>query len=50
MVKKNRIESTRPYVEVVTSGPYVTGMKKHDQREFVWTLHKANEEWESSSK
>ena len=36
--------------KVVTSGPYVTGMKKHDQREFVWTLHKANEEWESSSK
>ncbi len=36
--------------KVVTSGPYVTGMAKHDQREFVWTLHKTHDEWESSSK
>ena len=36
--------------KVVTSGPYVTGVAKHDQREFVWTLHKAHDEWESSSK
>ncbi|TRY72272.1 hypothetical protein TCAL_03387 [Tigriopus californicus] len=36
--------------KVVTSGPYVTGTAKHDQREFVWTLHKAHDEWESSSK
>jgi len=36
--------------KVVTSGPYVTGHAKHDQREFVWTLHKTHDEWESSSK
>ena len=36
--------------KVVSSGPYVTGTKKHDQREFVWTLHKTFDEWESSSK
>jgi len=36
--------------KVVTSGPHVTGVKKHDQREFVWTLHKTHDEWESSSK
>jgi len=36
--------------KVVSSGPYVTGVKKHDQREFVWTLHKTFDEWESSSK
>ena len=37
-------------IKVCTSGPYVTGHAKHDQREFVWTLHKAHDEWESSSK
>lgn len=36
--------------KVVSSGAHVTGMAKHDQREFVWTLHKMHEEWESSSK
>ena len=36
--------------KVVTSGAYVTGIAKHDQREFVWTLHKTHDEWESSSK
>ena len=36
--------------KVVTSGPYVTGHAKHDQREFVWTLHKTHDEWEPSSK
>jgi hypothetical protein len=36
--------------KVVSSGPYVTGHAKHDQREFVWTLHKTHDEWESSSK
>ena len=36
--------------KVVSSGPYVTGRAKHDQREFVWTLHKTHDEWESSSK
>ncbi len=35
---------------VVSCGPYVTGMAKHDQREFVWTMHKTHDEWESSSK
>ena len=35
---------------VVTCGPHVTGMAKHDQREFVWTLHKTYDEWENSSK
>ena len=36
--------------KVVSSGPHVTGTAKHDQREFVWTLHKTHDEWESSSK
>ena len=36
--------------KVVTSGPIITGHKKHDQREFVWTLHKTHDEWESNSK
>ena len=36
--------------KVVSSGPHITGVAKHDQREFVWTLHKTHDEWESSSK
>ena len=36
--------------KVVTSGPFITGLAKHDQREFIWTLYKAHDEWESSSK
>lgn len=35
--------------KVVTSGQYVTGQGRYDQREFVWTLHKSKEDWESSS-
>lgn len=35
---------------VVTSSGVVTGHGKHDNREFVWTLHKAKEDWEASSK
>lgn len=35
--------------KVVTSGQYVTGGGRYDQREFVWTLHKSKEDWESSS-
>jgi len=35
--------------KVVTSGQYVTGSGRYDQREFVWTLHKSKEDWESSS-
>jgi len=35
---------------VVTSGSIVTGFGKHDTRDFVWTMHKAREDWESSSK
>ena len=36
--------------KVITSGAFVTGHNKFDQREFVWTLHKTHDEWESSSK
>ena len=36
--------------KVVTSGPHVTGNEKYDHRDFVWTLHKTHEEWDSSSK
>ena len=36
--------------KVVTSGAYVTGNQRHDQRDFVWTLNKTHEEWEASSK
>jgi len=36
--------------KVVTSSGVVTGHGKHDNREFVWTLHKAKEDWEASSK
>lgn len=35
---------------VVTSSGVVTGHGRHDNREFVWTLHKAKEDWEASSK
>ena len=35
---------------VVTSSCIITGFGKHDTRDFVWTLHKAKEEWEASSK
>ena len=31
---------------VVTSGAFVTGHKKFDQREFVWTLHRSTTEME----
>jgi len=35
---------------VVTSSCMITGFGKHDTRDFVWTLHKAKEDWEASSK
>lgn len=35
---------------VVTSGSLVTGQAKFDTREILWTLHKAKEDWETSSK
>ena len=35
---------------VVTSGSIITGYARHDTREFVWTLHKAHDDWETSSK
>lgn len=35
--------------KVVTSDQYVTGQGSFDQKEFVWTLHKSREEWETSS-
>jgi len=35
---------------VVTSSSIITGYGKHDTRDFVWTLHKSKEEWDSSSK
>ena len=31
---------------VVTSGAFVTGHNKFDQREFVWTLHRSTSEME----
>jgi hypothetical protein len=31
---------------VVTSGAFVTGLKKFDQREFIWTLHRSTSEME----
>jgi len=34
---------------VVTSSSIVTGFGKHDTKDFVWTMHKAKEDWESSS-
>ena len=35
---------------VVSSSCMVTGYGKHDTRDFIWTLHKAREEWDASSK
>ena len=35
---------------VVTSSSMITGYGKHDTRDFIWTLHKAREEWDASSK
>ena len=38
---------------VVTSGAFVTGHNKYDQREFVWTLHRCQDVmnlWSSSVK
>ena len=35
---------------VVTSSSMITGYGKHDTRDFIWTLHKTREEWDSSSK
>ena len=34
---------------VVSSGQYVTGSSRHDQREFVWTMHKSKDDWDTSS-
>jgi len=28
----------------------MTGEQRHDQKEFVWTLYKNKEEWETSTK
>jgi len=36
--------------KVVTSGEYMTGEQRHDQKEFVWTLYKNKEDWETSTK
>lgn len=33
--------------KVVSCGCYMTGEARHDQREFVWTLHRARGEWEN---
>jgi len=35
---------------VVTSSCMITGFGKHDTRDFIWTMHKAKEDWEASSK
>jgi hypothetical protein len=35
---------------VVISSCMVTGYSKHDTRDFIWTMHKAKEDWEASSK
>jgi len=35
--------------KVLSSSQYVTGEDSFDQKEFVWTLHKLKDEWESSS-
>jgi hypothetical protein len=37
-------------VQVVSCGAYSTGDQRHDQRDFVWTLHKNKEDWENSTK
>lgn len=34
---------------VVTSDQLVSGIGTFDMKEFVWTLHKSKEDWESSS-
>ena len=36
--------------KVVCCGDYMTGEQRHDQKEFVWTMYKNKEEWESSTK
>ena len=36
--------------KVVTCGDYMTGEQRHDQKEFVWTLYKNKEDWETSTK
>ena len=36
--------------KVVSCGDYMTGEKRHDQKEFVWTMYKNKEEWENSTK
>ena len=35
--------------KVVTSDQLVSGIGTFDMKEFVWTLHKSKEDWESSS-
>lgn len=35
---------------VVTSSSMITGYGKHDTKDFIWTMHKNREEWDSSSK
>merc|ERR1739848_460261 len=35
---------------VVSSSCMITGYGRHDTRDFIWTMHKAKEEWEASSK
>ena len=35
--------------QVVTSDQLVSGIGTFDMKEFVWTLHKSKEDWESSS-
>ena len=36
--------------KVVSCGDYMTGEQRFDLREFVWTLHKAKEDWENHTK
>jgi len=36
--------------KVVSCGCYMTGEQRHDQKEFVWTLHKSRDDWESKIK
>jgi len=35
---------------VVSSSNLITGYAKFDTRDMVWTLHKARDEWDASSK
>ncbi len=35
---------------VVSCSNLITGYAKFDTRDMVWTLHKARDEWEASSK